>query len=156
MHRWQTLAVATSAVVGAAALGFALHVENSTDMQMELVAASEPTGTYSFTVRATPVDDLYPGAVRRLRLVLTNPYTFDLHVTGVRADLVATSKPGCAPIAANLEVQPYTGRFPVRVPARDSARAGAIPLHMPNSVSNACQDATFSIVLNADATRTGQ
>lgn len=155
MHRWQTLAVATSAVVGAAAMGFALHVENSTDQRMELVAAPD-SGEYSFTVRATGVDDLYPGAVRRLRLVLTNPFTFDLHVTGVRADLVGTSKPGCAPIPANLEVQAYTGQFPVRVRARDSAVAGAVPLRMPNTVSNDCQDATFSIVLSADATRTGR
>lgn len=156
MHRWQMLAVATTAVVGAAGLGFALNAEGSTDQEMELTASpgAEPGASeYSFTVQATPVEGLYPGAVRQLRLTLTNPYTFDLLVTGMRADVVGTSRPGCAPVPTNLEVRPYTGELPVGVKAEESAEAGAVPLHMPNSVANDCQRATFTIVLSADATR---
>ena len=152
MHRWQTAAVAATAVAGAAALGVALRLNSSADQELELVAANGNAG-YTFTVRATPVEDLYPGAVRRLRLTLTNPYAFDLQITGVHAEVVSTSRPGCAPVAANLEVRPYTGSFPVRVGAQDSEQGGAVPLHMPNSVANDCQRATFSIVLHADASR---
>jgi hypothetical protein len=150
------LAVATTAVVGAAGLGFALNVNGSSDQEMELTAAPVPDlreSRYSFTVQATPVDGLYPGAVRRLRLTLTNPYTFDLLVTGLRADLVGTSRPGCAPVSTNLEVQPYTGELPVGVKAEESTEAGAVPLHMPNSVVDDCQRATFTIKLSADAMR---
>ena len=156
MHRWQMLAVAATAVVGAAGLGFALHVESATDQEMELTAAPGAdlgAPQYTFTVRATPVEGLYPGAVRQLRLTLTNPYTFDLLVTGMHADLVGTSQPGCHPVATNLEVKPYTGDLPVDVKAEDSAEAGAVPLHMPNSVANDCQRATFTIKLSADAMR---
>lgn len=159
MHRWQALAVAAAAVVGATGLSVALRTPGSADQQMELVAtetAATASGQYTFTVRATPVQELYPGAVRQLRLTLTNPYAFDLRVTGVRAGVTATSDPGCAPIATNLEVRPYTGDFPVRVQAQDSAEAGAVPLHMPNSVANDCQGATFTIAVHADATRDGQ
>jgi hypothetical protein len=123
---------------------------------MELTAAP---GTdldapqYSFIVQAAPVGGLYPGAVRQLRLTLTNPYTFDLLVTGMHADLVGTSRPGCAPVPTNLEVRAYTGELPVGVKAEDSAQGGAVPLHMPNSVSDDCQRATFTIRLSADAMR---
>ena len=159
MHRWQMLAVATTAVVGAAGLGFALNVDGSTDQEMELTAAPATdvhASQYSFTVQATPVEGLYPGAVRQLRLTLTNPYTFDLLVTGMHADLVGTSRPGCDPVSTNLEVRPYTGELPVGVEAEDSAEAGTVPLHMPNSVVDDCQRATFTIRLSADAMRAEQ
>ena len=152
MYRWQALAVATTTVVGAAALGAAVGLNGSTDQELELVAA-DSAGQYTFMVRATGVDDLYPGAVRRLRLTLTNPYPYDLRVTAVHAELVSTSRPGCAPTPVNLQVQPYTGAIPVRVAAKDSEEAGVVPVHMPNSVANDCQRATFSIVLHADAVR---
>jgi hypothetical protein len=155
VHRWQMLAVAAAAVVGAAGLGFALHADGSTDQEMELTASeTQTTGVqqYSFSVRATPVDGLYPGAVKQLRLTFDNPFAFDLDIGDMRADLVATSDPGCLPIPTNLEVQPYTGTFPMRV----KAKAGTVPLHMPNSVANECQKATFTIKLSADATRAGR
>jgi hypothetical protein len=156
VHRWHLLAVATTAVVGAAGLGFALGADVSTDQEMELTAAPGAGLTapqYSFTVQAAPVQGLYPGAVRQLRLTLTNPYTFDLLVTGMHADLVGTSRPGCDPVSTNLEVQPYTGELPVGVKAEDSAEGGVVPLHMPNSVADDCQRATFTIKRSADAMR---
>lgn len=159
MQRWHTLATAAAALIGAAGLSVALSSGDSTDQEIKLVAVqSAATGDpqYTFTVSATPVADLYPGAVRHLRITLTNPFAFALKVTGVRAELVSTSKAGCAPIAENLEVQSYTGALPERVTAKDSAEVGSVPLHMPNSVANACQEATFTIALHADATRDGQ
>jgi hypothetical protein len=159
VFRWQLLLAAAVAIVGAASLGYAFRSDGSTDQEMELTAAQSAdlgSGTYSFTVQATPVEGLYPGADRKLKLTLTNPYKFDLQMTVIRATLIATSNPGCAPVATNLEVKPYTGNLPVKVDAGDSKAAGSVPLHMPNSVANACQKAVFTINLSADATRTGR
>lgn len=156
MFRWHILAGAALTIIAAAALGFAFRSRESTDQEMELTASTAPTADpdhFGFTVSAAPVDDLYPGAERRLKLTLTNPYTFDLRVNGLRVELVGTSNPGCDPVAANLEVQPYTGTFPVLVGAGDSEQAGTVPLRMPNTVANACQRAVFTLTLNADATR---
>jgi hypothetical protein len=159
VFRWQIMVAAAAAVVGAASLGFAFRSDGTSDQEMELVASqstSPDSGTFAFTVQATPVEGLYPGAHRKLILTLTNPYKFDLQMTAMRADLVSTSKPGCAPTSVNLDVQPYTGTLPTKIPAGDSRETGAIPLHMPNSVANDCQRAVFSIQVTADATRAGR
>jgi hypothetical protein len=142
--------------IGAASLGVVFRSDGSTDQEMELVAsqASAPgSGPYAFTVSATPIEGLYPGADRKLKLTFTNPYTFDLQLTAIRATLESTSNPACAPIAENLEIQSYTGTLPAEIAADDSAEAGTIPLHMPNTVANDCQRAVFAIKVTADATR---
>ncbi|GGL04725.1 hypothetical protein [Mangrovihabitans endophyticus] len=154
MHRWQTIAVAAAALVGTAGLGLAMLRPHDPNAQpMTLSAAPAAAGRYAFAVRAGAVDSLYPGADRRLILTFSNPYDFDLVVTGMRARVASTSKPGCAPIDTNLEVRDYIGRLPVRVDADDTREAGSIPLHMPNTVVDACQAAVFHIALTADATR---
>lgn len=152
MQRWHKAAVAAAALVGAAGLGAALHAGESTDQKMTLTA-SQGGAEYSFAVRATPVEGLYPGADRRLVLTLDNPYGVDLVVTDVHARLVSTSRPGCAPVAENLQVRGYAGDLPLRVGAEDSREAGVVPLHMPNTVVDACQQATFTIALDAVASQ---
>jgi len=152
VHRWHKTVVAAAAVVGAAGLVVALRDPSSTDQKMTLTAAPGAGGTNPvFTVRGAAVDDLYPGARRRLVLTLTNSSSHDLLVTGMHARLTGTSKPGCEPVATNLEVERYTGALPARVGARDSRQAGAVPLHMPNSVVDECQEATFTVTITADA-----
>jgi hypothetical protein len=153
VHRWHKSVVAAAAVVGAAGLAVALRDPSTSDQQMTLTAAPGADGSNPvFTVRGAAVEDLYPGARRRLVLTLANSSSHDLVVTGMHARLTATSKPGCEPVVSNLEVGPYTGSLPARVGARDSREAGAVPLHMPNSVVDACQEATFTVLLTADAT----
>jgi hypothetical protein len=146
--------VAAGAVLaGAAALGAGLRPEETTDQAMTLVARQDAAAAYAFTVRTTPVDGLYPGADRRLVLTMANPYDFDLLVTDVRADLVSTTKPGCSPVPANLTVGAYDGDLPVRVEAGEEREAGAFGLRMPNTVVDACQQAVFTLAVQADATR---
>ncbi|MFI5494886.1 hypothetical protein [Actinoplanes sp. NPDC051859] len=149
MHRWHKTVAAAAAVVGAASLGAALHDQTSTDQQLTLsvVAGSVPI----LTVRGTAVDGLVPGARRRLVLTLANSSGVDLLVTGMHARLTATSKPGCAPDATNLEVEEYTGALPARLDARSTRQAGSVPLRMPNTVVDACQEATFTVAVTADA-----
>lgn len=152
MHRWHKSVAAAAAVVGAAGLAVALKDPATTDQEMTLTAAAAGgEQNPAFTVRGTAVEDLYPGARRRLVLTLDNPSRVDLLVTGMHARLTATDRPGCAPVASNLEVEPYTGALPARIGARESRQAGAVPLHMPNSVVDACQKATFTVAVTADA-----
>ena len=152
VRRWQKAVAAAAALSGAAALGAGLRPEETTDQAMTLVARQD-AAAYAFTVRAAPVDGLYPGADRRLVLTMTNPYDFDLLVTDVRADLVSTTKPGCEPVPANLTVGGYDGELPVRVEAGEDEETGAFGLRMPNTVVNACQRAVFTLAVHADASR---
>ena len=152
MPRWQLALVAVVTIAGAAGAGAALRPAASADQATTLTAVQDHE-RYSFVMRAAGVADLYPGADRRLVLTMTNPYAFDLLVTDIHAELAATSNAGCEPVPANLELRDYTGNLPVRVAAGSDHESGAVPLHMPNSVVDACQRATFTIALAADATR---
>jgi hypothetical protein len=153
VRRWQKVVAAGAALSGAAALGAGLRPDETTDQAMTLVARPENAAGYAFTMRAAPVDGLYPGADRRLVLTMTNPYDFDLLVTDVRAGVVATTKPGCDPVPANLTVGGYDGELPVRVEAGEDRETGAFGLRMPNTVVDACQQAVFTLAVHADATR---
>ena len=154
MPRWHVVVAAVVTIAGAAGAGAALRPADPADQPTTLTAVHDPVaGRYGFVVHAAGVEDLYPGADRRLVLTMTNPYAFDLLVTGVHAEIAATSNAGCDPVPANLELRDYTGELPVRVAARSDHETGAVPLHMPNSVVDACQRATFTITLAADATR---
>ena len=150
MHRWHKCVIAGVTLLGSAGFGAALHSGETTDQQMTLIA-TQATKRHGFLSQAEPVAELYPGANRRLALTLNNPYDVDLIVTDIRASLVATSRAGCLPTAENLEIGPYAGSLPIRIAAKDSRRAGVVPLRMPNSVVDACQDATFTVVLDAVA-----
>ncbi len=156
MPRWHLALVAVVTVAGAAGAGAALRPGASIDQATTLTAVHDTTADdrqFRFVMRAAPVDDLYPGADRRLVLTMTNPYAFDLVVTDIRAELAATSNAGCEPVPANLELHDFTGSLPLRVAAKSDRESGAVPLHMPNSVVDACQRATFTIALAAAATR---
>jgi hypothetical protein len=150
VHRWQRCVAAGVALVASLGLSAGLRGPDDAGQRMTLSGA-QGAQRFSFPVRAEPVDGLYPGAYRRFPLTLDNPYTVDLVVTDIRISLAETSHPGCLPVAANLEVGPYAGDLPIRVAAEDSRRAGLVPLHMPNSVVDACQEATFTVTLDAVA-----
>ncbi len=154
MPRWHHALVAVATIAGAAGAGAALRPADSIDQATTLTAVRDDE-RYSFVMHAAGVEDLYPGADRRLVLTMTNPYAFDLLVTDIHAELAATSNAGCDPVPANLELRDYTGELPLRVAAGSDHESGAVPLHMPNSVVDACQRATFTIALAADATRAG-
>ena len=154
MPRWQLALVAVVTIAGAAGAGAVLRPGASIDQATTLTAVQDQE-RYSFVMRAAGVADLYPGADRRLVLTMTNPYAFDLLVTDIHAELAATSNAGCDPVPANLELRDYTGDLPLRVAAESENESGVVPLHMPNSVVDACQRATFTIALAADATRAG-
>jgi hypothetical protein len=45
-----------------------------------------------FTVEGTSVRGLYPGAVREIKLSITNPYRFDLQIRSLSGRVRATSR----------------------------------------------------------------
>ena len=118
--------------------------------------AGGPNGT--FTIGAATVTGLYPGSHKDLQLVVANPYNFDIKITALAATLVATSTATCSVSPANLAVSAYAGppALPLVVPGNRSIPAGAIPLTMPNTVANGCQNATFTLQLSGTAAKANQ
>jgi len=105
-----------------------------------------PSGS-SPLVRITSNDDttgLYPGVSKELILTLHN--TDPKHgivVRRVRVRDIATTKRGCAPTRRNLAIRQYKGA-PLRIPPGRTRTVSAL-LSMPNTVSDACQRATFRL-----------
>jgi hypothetical protein len=114
-------------------------------------AGSHQPHQIGFTIDAPPVRGLYPGAVKPMKLRVVNAGRYDLRITGLTGSVVRTSKPGCAPIAANLTVQDRHEE-PFTVPAYGRHDASSLALYMPNTVVDPCQGATFTIQLRGTGT----
>jgi hypothetical protein len=151
VHRWYKLAAVVAVILGASTLGSG----GSAYGQDLVLTTSRGTG-YGFHISGTAVSGLYPGATRRIDLTFANPYLTAIEVRSVTGRLVSTSKRGCGPIPVNLQVLPYGGRLPTTVPARSRKSSGHLDVHMPNSVADACQNATFMIELTGVATKVGR
>lgn len=156
MHRRYKLAAAVAAVLGAVTLGPGGPATGQ-DMVLATVRASGPGDDgYGFHISGTAVSGLYPGATRRIDLTFANPYLTPIQVRSVTGRLVSASKRGCGPTSVNLQVLAYDGRLPTTVLPRSRKRAGHLGVHMPNSVADACQNATFMIELTGVATKVGR
>jgi hypothetical protein len=153
VYRWRML-VASAVVFGGIALLNAVGSASS-GQNMDLTASRGSTGheTYSFAITGSPAKSLYPGVTRRIDLRFANPYLTPIRVIAVNGKLISTSKRGCVPGSGNLEVRSYRGRLPITVYPRSRTSAGYIELHMPNSVANACQGASFTIRFTGEATK---
>ena len=104
-----------------------------------------PSGS-SPLVRITdnPVSGLYPGVSKELILTLHNSDPkHGIVVRRVRVRDIATTNSGCAPARRNLAIRQYKGA-PVRIPPGQTRTVSAL-LSMPNTVSDACQRATFKL-----------
>ena len=104
-----------------------------------------PSGS-SPLVRITdnPVTGLYPGVSKELILTLHNTDPkHDIVVRHVRIRDIATTKRGCAPTRRNLTIRQYKGA-PLRIPPGRTRTVTAL-LSTPNTVSDACQQATFKL-----------
>ncbi len=152
--RWRLLAGA-AALVAVTAVNVVPNLVGGDDYTLEAVGNRDYRGygPFEFDISAAPIAGLRPGVTKSLQLKLHNPYGFKLTVTRLRGEVVKTSNARCRPIASNLVVERYVGRLPVDVPARGRATVGSLPVHMPNSVDNACQKVTFSIKLRGTATK---
>jgi len=145
---------ATTIVMSTALLGGASPSGGTSGPEMVLTHGAYRH--YGFTISGTSPRGLYPGAVKPIRLTLVNPSAFSLRVTAVRGRLTATSRPGCRPISSNLSIGGFTGRLPITMRPASRKSVGSVAVSMPNSVANACQGATFTILLTGDATKVGR
>ena len=111
--------------------------------------------TASHVARALPEHSsrhvgLYPGVSKELILTLHNSdRKYSVLVRRVRVRDIATTSAGCAPARRNLTIRLHRGA-PVRIPPGRTRRVTAL-LSMPDTVSNACQRATFRLRYTAQA-----
>jgi hypothetical protein len=109
-------------------------------------------GNTSTLVRITAnrITGLYPGVSKELILTLHNSdRKHSVLVRRVRVSDIATTSAGCAPARRNLTIRLHKGA-PVRIPPGRTRRVTAL-LSMPDTVSNACQRATFRLRYRAQA-----
>jgi hypothetical protein len=96
------------------------------------------------------VTGLYPGVRKELILTLHNSDPkHSIVVRHVRVRDFATTSRGCAPVRRNLAIRQYKGA-PIRIP-HGQTRTVTVLLAMPNTVSDACQRATFRLRYTAQA-----
>ncbi|SDT76733.1 hypothetical protein [Actinoplanes derwentensis] len=110
-------------------------------------------GAYTFDISGTDMDSLYPGAVKRTRVTVRNPYSFSIRIRSLEARVASTSSRRCRPGRTNLVIGPYRGVLPLVVPARERTTAGEFEVTMPDTVGDACQKATFRLVFTAKASK---
>jgi hypothetical protein len=135
-HVLGAAAIAAAAVAAAALTGAAANSVGSDRVK--------PAG--GFTLRGH-VGGLYPGARRRLVLVVHNRSRRPLRVRSITTR-VRNPKPGCS--AANLHVSAFRG--PLRVGPGRSRRV-AVSVRMLLSSPGACQGAVFPLVFHGRATQ---
>ena len=93
---------------------------------------------------------LYPGVSKELILTLqSSDRKHSIVVRRVRVRDIATTNRSCAPVRRNLAIRQYKGA-PIRIP-RGQARRVTVLLFMPNTVSVACEQVTFSLRYTAQA-----
>jgi hypothetical protein len=115
-------------------------------------------GQTVLSVEAPPVRGLYPGAVKPLAIVVSNVGRSDIRITAVSGTVTRTSRPGCAPTAQNLVVRPWQSPSSnaLVIRAHNQRAMGSLPLLMPNTVANDCQNAAFTITLSATGSQAGR
>ncbi len=103
-------------------------------------------GKTSPLVRITDnhVIGLYPGVSKELILTLqSSDPKHGIVVRRVRVRDIATTNRGCAPARRNLAIRQYKDA-PIRIPPGQTSTVTVL-LSMPNTVSDACERATFRL-----------
>jgi hypothetical protein len=107
-----------------------------------------------FTIEGKSVTGLYPGKVKRMKIVLVNPASIALQIRKIDGKATKSSRRGCHVTDANILVKRYAGRLPVLLPPRSRTQLdGTIPIAMPGSATPRCAKTTFTIELHGAGTR---
>jgi hypothetical protein len=110
-------------------------------------ATASANGGARLRIKSKPVLGLYPGAVRKLTLLVHNPDRRRVLVYRLRVRNTATSRRGCAASRRNLAIRQY-GRRPFVISPHGTRRV-VVRLTMPYTVANACQRAVFRLRYSA-------
>lgn len=109
------------------------------------------------------VSGLAPGLTRSLDLTLSNPNRVALAVTRLSVRITGSSARGCSP--GNFRVTQYSGRYPLRLPARASVRLSRLMVgtaHQPavgmrdlDSDQNRCKNVALTLTYSGTAISSG-
>jgi hypothetical protein len=140
----------STAVVLAAAAGIAVsaHGRNPAPRRgrLELIASVR-----HLTVKGVSIKGLYPGAVKSLKVTVTNGEKFTIKVKPLKVTVAAkTGRAGCTGTAGNLVVKAPTATVKL---GRKKTHIDVLRVTMPTTVANACQGASFKITVKMRATR---
>jgi len=140
----------STAVILAAATGVAVSAHgrhgSPREGRLELIASVR-----HLTIRGVSVEGLYPGAVKSLKVTVTNGEKFTIKVKPLKVSVAAkTGRNGCTGKAVNLVVTAPGATVEL---ARSKKHTYVLRAMMPTTVANACQGANFKIAVKARATR---
>jgi len=107
------------------------------------VATASSRGTGSLRIRSNRISNLYPGAKKKLTLIIHNNSKHAVRIRALRVRDLGTTKRGCAPTRRNLTIRRQKSRA-FRLGSGASRRVLFL-LTMPNTVANACQGAVFDL-----------
>ena len=103
------------------------------------------------TVKGVSVKGLYPGAVKSLKVTVTNGEKFTIKVKPLKVSVAAkTGRAGCTGKPVNLVVK--APRATVKL-GRKKKHVYVLRVTMPATVANACQGARFKLTVKTRATR---
>jgi len=154
----RTVVGGTVATVAAAAVYLVVSApprHPAPDLPVPLTLAAQPSNAdnHDFTITSGTSSCLYPGGTARVPLSVSNPYSFDILLTNVSASITGTSSAACPATPANVVVRAYQGALPLTVPSGRTVAAGSVPVSMPGTVAQACQNVTFTLHLQGTATK---
>ena len=116
--------------------------------------SSHRGGPINFSLEGKPVRGLYPGAVRQMRITVFNPFGARLQLRQVSGMATSSSRRDCPANSTSLQIQTYTGRLPVTIPAHGrTTLEGTLPISMPSGTSEKCAGSRFAIAITATAYR---
>jgi hypothetical protein len=160
MRKWQSAMIALASAVGIGIVSGSVPARLNTET-IVLTSQSGKLGSsnytsFPFTLTGKSVNGLYPGAVKKMRITVFNPYRFDLTLRSIRGDVAGASRRKCPADARSLSVHAYAGVLPVVVPAGSSRRIGELPISMPRNATPQCAGTTFGIQLSGTATKSSR
>jgi hypothetical protein len=156
MGRPRTIVGVAATLAGVLAAASAAQSSGARDDNVLVLASHTGQSRYNmrFTVDGKSVKGLYPGAVKKAELKISNPYGFDLILQRVEGRLVATSRRRCSPDPSHLVVQKYLGKLPVTLRAHSRTTIGTLPVAMPKDAPAKCAGTKFTIAISGTANRT--
>ena len=117
--------------------------------------------THDFRIAGNLTTPLSPGSRAPLDLALTNPYGFNLRITGLGVGLAGTNRAGCSAAQNFAVAQIPAARYPITLPARQTMTLGQLGIpdadkpqvEMLNQPFNqdACKGATISFSYGGSA-----
>ncbi|MFG1989211.1 hypothetical protein ACGFJ7_04415 [Actinoplanes sp. NPDC048988] len=158
MKAWLTAITATATLVMACVVAASGQQGTPDEQAMVLTHGDrDDSGSVRLSLTGQPVTSLYPGATRRIKVSVVNPFDFPLTLGSLDARVVGTARRDCPATPANLRVGDYNGRLPVAVrPHQRVTLSGSIAVTMPRGATPKCANTKFTIALTGTGWKAGR